>query len=255
MRVRLDVAYHGAGFHGLAVQPGIRTVAGVLTEALVRSLRQPITLTVAGRTDAGVHAWGQVVTFDVDPSLLSGGAINLISLRRSINRTLAPAVVVRQAEVVSAAFDARRSAVARQYRYHVLNAPVASPFLAATAWHVAAPLGLAAMRLACDPLIGVHDFSSFCRVPRRTIRPADMVRRVIDARWLDLGDGLLRFDVEASAFCHQMVRSMVGLMVAVGLGRRRPGEVTAILRAKSRQATPDLAPAHGLCLWEVIYPS
>lgn len=254
VRVRLTVAYDGAGFHGFANQPGVRTVGGVLTEALERWLRQTVKLTVAGRTDAGVHAWGQVVSFDVDPKALPGGVLDPVALRRSLNRALGPAIAVHDAHIAEPWFDARRSALARRYRYQVLNREAPDPFLAATAWHVAAPLDLAAMRLACDPLIGEHDFSSFCRVPRRASSPVSMVRTVIDARWIDLGEQRMRFDVDASSFCHQMVRALVGTMVAVGLGRRRAGEMTAILRAGNRAAAPDLAPAHGLCLWEVVYP-
>jgi tRNA pseudouridine38-40 synthase len=107
------------------------------------------------------------------------------------------------------------------------------------------------MRLACDALYGEHDFSSFCRRP--PVPDASLVRIVRDARWLDLGEGRLRFDIEASSFCHQMVRSVVGTLVEVGLGKRRAGEMTAVIRARSRAAAGQPAPAHGLCLWEVLY--
>ena len=116
------------------------------------------------------------------------------------------------------------------------------------------PLDLAAMRLACDPILGEHDFSSFSRRPRGD-QPASMVRRVLDARWDDLGDGVLRFEITASSFCHQMVRGIVGTMVDMGRGRRRAGEMASILRARDRAAARSLAPPQGLCLWEVVYPS
>lgn len=115
------------------------------------------------------------------------------------------------------------------------------------------PLDLNALRLACDPIIGEHDFSSFCRVPKR-IPDASLVRRVYDARWHDLGDGLLRFDIDASSFCQQMVRAIVGTMVPMGLGKQRAGEMAAILRARNRAVANRVAPARGLCLWEVVYP-
>jgi tRNA pseudouridine38-40 synthase len=246
VRLRLVVAYHGEGFRGFALQSGQPTVAGALSAALERALRHTVELTCAGRTDAGVHAWGQVVSFDaradVDP----------VALQRAVNRALRSRVVIRAAEVAPDGFDARRSAVGRRYRYTVRNHPVADPFTAATAWHVARPLDLAAMRLACDPLYGEHDFSSFCRRP--PVPGASLVRMVRDARWVDPGDDLLRFEIEASSFCHQMVRAIVGTMVDVGLGRRKAGEMAAVVRSRSRAAAGQLAPPHGLCLWEVTYP-
>ncbi len=160
--------------------------------------------------------------------------------------------MVRKAGVVSPSFDARRSATSRRYRYSVHNAPAPDPFAAATSWHVATPLDLRAMRLACDPILGEHDFSSFCRRP--TSPGGSLVRRVRAADWAEAGAGLLRFDIEASSFCQQMVRSLVGTMVDIGLGRRKAGEMMAILRAGDRGAAGRLAPPHGLCLWEVRYP-
>jgi tRNA pseudouridine38-40 synthase len=246
VRVRLVVAYHGEGFHGFALQPGRPTVAGALCGALERALRHTVELTCAGRTDAGVHAWGQVVSFDaradVDPAVL----------QRAVNRALRPRIVVRAAEVAAEGFDARRWAISRHYRYTVRNHPVADPFTAGTAWHVERPLDLAAMRLACDPLYGEHDFSSFCRRP--PLPGASLVRVVRDARWSGGGEELLRFDIEASSFCQQMVRAIVGTLVDVGLGRRKAGEMAAVVRARSRAAAGQLAPPHGLCLWEVSYP-
>ena len=250
MRLRLTVAYDGRGFHGFAPQPGhIPTVGGALIRALERVLRTgPIVLSMGGRTDAGVHAWGQVVSFDVP----GDDEVDLARLRRSVNSILGPRVVVREAAVAAEDFSARHSALARRYRYTVLNRPVGDPFRAGTAWHVPEPLELGAMRLACDPLIGEHDFTSFCRAPRG-VAEFSMVRRVTDARWLDLGDGVLRFDVEASSFCQQMVRAVVGTMVAMGSGRMVAGEMAAILRARRRAAAARVAPAHGLCLWEIVY--
>jgi tRNA pseudouridine38-40 synthase len=164
---------------------------------------------------------------------------------------LAPAIVVRRAGVVPAGFDARRSATGRRYRYTVLNRPVPDPFLAATSWHVARPLDRRAMQLACDPLYGEHDFSSFCRRPPNP--GGSLVRRVRDADWIDGDDGIVCFEIEASSFCQQMVRALVGTMVDIGLGKRRAGEMSGILRAGNRAAAGQLAPPHGLCLREVTY--
>ena len=246
----MTVAYDGSGFSGFAPNAGVETVGGTLAAALGRVLGHSVELTCAGRTDAGVHAWGQVVSFDTP-----GAGLDLVALQRSVNRQCGPRIVVREAAVAAEAFDARRSARSRRYRYTVLNRPVADPFLASTAWHVEAPLDLAAMRLACDPLLGEHDFSAFCRAPKS--RPGgpvpSLVRRVLDARWLDLGDGRLRLDLEASSFCHQMVRSVVGTLVEMGAGRKRAGHMRGILESRDRARAGQLAPAHGLCLWAVVY--
>ena len=248
VRVRLVVSYLGAGFSGFARNPGVRTVAGVLTEALEKVLRHPVRLTCAGRTDAGVHAWGQVVSFDARED------VDLVTLQRAVNHLLGPAVVVREAAVVPVSFDARHSAVARRYRYTIVNRVVPDPFLAATTWHVPAPLDLAALRLGADPFLGEHDFSAFCRRPRVPAGVSfSMTRRVLDARWLDLGAGVLRFDIEATAFCQQMVRSIVGLLVEVGSGKRRAGDVRGIIASRDRARSAPPAPPQGLVLWEVVY--
>ncbi len=242
--MRLDLAYLGTGFHGFAVQPGVHTVGGDLVAALERNLRHTVEITCAGRTDAGVHAWGQVVSFDARAD------VDLVALQRALNKTLRPAIVVRQAAMAPEGFDARRWATGRTYRYTVVNRPLPDPFTAATAWHVERPLDLGSLRLACDPLYGEHDFASFCRRP-----PGDgsLVRRVRRADWADLGQGGLRFEIEASSFCQQMVRAVVGTMVDMGLGKKRSGDMAHILRARDRSAAGQLAPPHGLCLWEVGY--
>ncbi len=249
VRVRMTVAYDGRGFHGFQVQPAASTVGGALASALQTALRAdaPPRLAVAGRTDAGVHAWGQVVTFDAPAD-----GLDLERLQRSLNSMLAPRIVVREVGTAPPGFHARFSALSRRYRYTVLNRPVPDPFLAGTTWHVPEPLDLPLLRLSCDPILGEHDFTSFCRVPRGVIDHS-LVRRVLDARWSDLGDGLLRFEIEATSFCQQMVRALVGTMVEMGRGRRRPGEMASILRRRERAAAGRVAPAHGLCLWAVSY--
>lgn len=251
VRVRMTVAYDGSGYRGFAEQPSVPTVGGALRQAIERVLRHPVELTCAGRTDAGVHAWGQVVSFDARADRFDAGA-----LQQALNKLCAPSIAVRAVDLAAPDFDARFSATARAYRYTVLNRPVPDPFLATTAWHVPVPLDLRAMVLGCDPFIGEHDFTSFCRVPRpRAGDPTpSMVRRVLDARWDDLGDGVLRFSIEATAFCHQMVRSIVGTLVDVGRYRLHAGEVMGIVRARDRHAAGQPAPPHGLCLWSVRYP-
>jgi tRNA pseudouridine38-40 synthase len=222
-------------------------VGETMRDAIERVLGHGVVLACAGRTDTGVHAQGQVISFDARRP-----GLDLDGLQRSLNSMCGPEIVVRDATEADAGFDARHSATARCYRYTILNRPVPDPFLAATAWHVPTPLDLRAMRLARDPLIGAHDFSSFCRRPKQGPE-VSLRRRVVDATWHDLGDDLLRFDIEANAFCHQMVRSIVGLLVDVGLGNVRAGEISTIIRARDRKAAGDLAAAHGLTLWQIRY--
>jgi len=173
-----------------------------------------------------------------------------------LNGLCGPAVVVRDLALVDDAFDARFSALSRRYRYRIVNRQAGDPFLVGRAWHVPNPLDLRAMELACDPLIGEHDFAAFCRRPKSG-RPngeeVSLRRRVLETRWIDEGDGLLRFEIEATAFCHQMVRSIVGTLVDTGLGRRRAGEMSAVLRSEDRAAAGQVAPPDGLYLWVVRY--
>jgi tRNA pseudouridine38-40 synthase len=235
----------GAPFRGFALQRGQVTVASALSGALERVLRRPVRLTCAGRTDAGVHAWGQVVSLDVAASA------DLERLQRSVNRMLAPSVLVREVEWAAPGFDARRWALSRRYRYTLVCTKWLAPFDAGRVWHVPAALDLLGMQAAGDVFLGEHDFTSFCHKPPGT----SAVRRVLRAEWSDLGDGRLLFDIEASSFCHQMVRSLVGTLVDVGMHRRRAGDLTSVLAAKDRALAGPLAPPQGLCLWEVSYPA
>jgi tRNA pseudouridine38-40 synthase len=257
VRLRLTVSYDGAGFRGFAAQPGQRTVAGALADAIAVVVGHRVELVCAGRTDAGVHAEGQVVHVDVREG------VDRDRLVRSVNTILKPAVAVRRAELAPPGFDARRSARARCYRYLVLEAPTPDPLLAPLAWHVPGPLDLRAMTSAADALLGEHDFRAFCRRVPGTEPGTPIVRRVLDARFFEvvvppgeLGPGarLLRFEVEATSFCHQMVRSMVGLLVEVGRGRRRVSDVTWLLQTGDRSRSGGvIAPPQGLCLLGVDY--
>lgn len=257
VRLRLVVAYDGAPFRGFAAQDGQPTVGGALAEAIATVVRHPVELTCAGRTDAGVHALGQVVHTDVRAD------VDLARLAKGVNAMIGPAVVVRSASFAGPGFDARRAALARHYRYLVLEAAAADPLLGPVSWHVADPLDLRAMQAGADALLGEHDFRAFCRRPPGSPADAPIVRRVLDARWSELaprpdglgpGERVLRFDVSAISFCHQMVRSMVGTLVEVGRGRRRAAEVTAMLRQGDRSRGVTVAPPQGLCLVSVDYP-
>ena len=251
MRVRATVAYDGGPFHGFAANEGVRTIAGELDDALARVVGTTISVTCAGRTDRGVHAFGQVVSFDAPDDT------DLDRVRRSVNRQCGPSVVLRSLERAGDDFDARFTATGRSYRYRVLNRRDPDPFLAATAWHVTDPLDVPAMQSAADHLVGEHDFSSFCRRPKVATDAAapSLVRRIETVGWQGPDDdGLLEFSITASAFCHQMVRSIVGTLVDVGRGRHSVDDVPGMLEARDRQAAGSPAPPHGLVLWSVRYP-
>ena len=239
---RIDFAYNGSGFHGYARQPSVRTVQGDLEDALFL-LTGEVETTVAGRTDSGVHATAQVVSFETEQD------VDTARIVRSLNRQLAPEIAVRSVAEAPPGFSARFSAKGRAYTYRVLNRETPDPFLAPIAWHYETPVSIDLMNEAMAHLVGEHDFAAFCR----KAGDRSTVRRLDGAVWSDGGDGLLLFDVEASSFCHQMVRSLVALSVEVGRERVEPSRVPAILASKDRQNAKGAAPAHGLTLVAVKY--
>ena len=234
----------------MAPNDGVRTVLGDLLEAIETVLRQPVELSMSGRTDAGVHGWGQVPSGDLPAD------IDLDDLARRLNKLCAPHISIREARWAEPDFDARFSATSRQYRYDVWNDPAPNPLLAATSWHVPQPLDLTAMRAALPALRGEHDFASFCRrpkVPDHFPSPS-LVRVLHDLSWRRIDESpLLRFEITGSSFCHQMVRSIVGTTVEVGLGRIEAAAIPAILAAKDRSVAGAVAPPTGLVLWHVGY--
>ena len=237
--VKLTIAYDGSSFRGFARQPRARTVQGLLEEALRTVLGSVPKVSVAGRTDAGVHAIGQVVSFEaeVDPE----------RIQRSINRILAPEIVVREARPAPSGFDARHSATAREYRYRIRTGPWPDPFSAPFEWHRPGDLRLGAMRRAARLLEGEHDFASFCRAS--DTGSTRHLRRLSVSR-----DGeILQVTAIADAFLHQMVRSLVGTLVAVGEGRLDPDDIPGVLEARSRSAAGPVAPPDGLTLVRVRY--
>jgi tRNA pseudouridine38-40 synthase len=247
VRLRIDLAYDGAAFHGWAAQPGLRTVEGELTAAMATVLRVPdVQLTCAGRTDAGVHARGQVAHCDLaeDPG-------DLRLLTRRLNGILAPDVRLRSMDAAPEGFDARFAALWRRYAYRVADSlqsldPV-------TRGHVLSwprPLDVAAMDAASTALVGQHDFAAFCR--RR--EGATTVRTLLTLSWHRDEDGLAVADVRADAFCHSMVRSLVGCLLAVGEGRRPVEWPARVLQTGHRDGGVTVAPAHALVLEEVAYP-
>jgi tRNA pseudouridine38-40 synthase len=247
VRLRLDLAYDGTDFGGWAAQPGRRTVQGVLQDALGVLLRTDAPrITVAGRTDAGVHARGQVAHVDVPEAV----AEDPLLLRR-LNGLLPEDVRVRGTGRAPAGFDARFSALARTYRYRVADGPEhVDPLRRRTVLVRSQPLQLERMQQACAPLLGEHDFAAFCR--RR--EGATTVRALLDLSWERGADGLLVLTVRADAFCHSMVRSLVGAMLAVGEGRREPSWPGSLLQLRARSSEVAVAPPHGLVLERVEYP-
>jgi tRNA pseudouridine38-40 synthase len=250
----LTLSYDGTDFHGFAESDGVRTVMGELRRAVETVLRCPVELTGAGRTDAGVHAWGQVVTG------MFPGTTDLGRLARSINGLCAPDIAVREVHWTDDDFSARFSATSRTYRYCVWNDRAPNPLLARTSWHVPLPLEVVAMNRAAGFLLGDHDFSSFCRRPKPAagMPEPSLMRRLLVARWTSIdaeiwGPGLLRFEISATSFCHQMVRSIVGTLVDVGLGRRSVESMPTTLAALDRNAAGPVAPPTGLVLYSVDY--
>jgi tRNA pseudouridine38-40 synthase len=247
VRIRLDVAYDGAGFHGWAAQPGLRTVEGELSSALATVLRLPsVELTCAGRTDTGVHARGQVVHLDLDE--LPEGCERLA---RRANGVLADDLRVRRAAEAPEGFDARFSALWRRYAYRVADRPeLVDPLRRGHVLAWPRPVDEAVMNAAAAALVGEHDFASFCKQREG----ATTIRTLLDLSWSREPDGLLVAHVRADAFCHSMVRSLVGCLLAVGEGRRAVEWAAEVLAAERRDSAVTVAPAHGLTLEEVEYP-
>ncbi|TMA64872.1 MAG: tRNA pseudouridine(38-40) synthase TruA [Deltaproteobacteria bacterium] len=245
MQLRLTVEYEGAAYQGWQVQPGGPTVQEVLERALATALREPVRVRGAGRTDAGVHACGQVAAVrvrHVPP--------DLERLRRSLNALTPDDVAVRDIAVVDDAFDPRRHARSRVYEYRIWNAPVPSPFWRRHAWHVPLPLDVAAMEGAVAALAGERDFAAFRGADAGPQRST--VRRVLETA-LRADRPLLVYRVEATGFLKHMVRNIVGTMVEVGRGERPPSSMRDILASRDRTRAGPTAPPHGLLLVAVRY--
>ena len=246
--VRLDIAYHGAGFAGWAAQPGLRTVQGELEEPLERLLGSPTQLTVAGRTDAGVHAWGQVASFDQegDPPP---------ELARALNSMTGPDLAVISAERAADGFDARRDAKSRTYSYRLLAEATPNPFEEAISLFWPHRVDLATLADCADAVLGRHDFTAF--TPTQTDH-VHFEREVMRAEWgekpASLGHGrVLELWIEADAFMRNMVRVLVGTMLEVAGGRRSQDDFSALLEGAPRDRAGDTARAHGLHLASVSY--
>lgn len=265
IRLRLDLAYDGTDFSGWAAQPGLRTVQGELEAALAFLLRAPeARLTVGGRTDAGVHARGQVAHLDVAPAQLAklngrrgpededaAAALRARKVNGVLKRRGASDVVVHAMRVADPAFDARFSALRRRYEYRLRGGGMRhDPLTARFTADVPAALDLAAMQRASDELVGLNDFTTFCKAREG----ATAVRDLLAFEWRETEDGAYAARIVADAFCHSMVRSLVGAAVAVGSGRITHDELVRLRDARARTSRFTVMPAHGLSLEEIAYP-
>ena len=254
-RWRLDIAYDGSGFHGWARQPGVRTVESVITDALttITAATTRVDVTCAGRTDAGVHARGQVAHVDLPDGegARSEQTLGEPTLLRRLQGVLPDDVAVTAATRVSADFDARFSAVWRRYAYRIADSYAArDPLRRTDVLEHPRSLDLEAMNVAAGSLLGEHDFAAFCRARVG----GTTIRRILDCAWSRDEAGRAVLDIRADAFCHSMVRSVVGALIAVGDGRREPDWVGEILDRGERDPGVRVMPAHGLTLEEVGYP-
>lgn len=257
VRIRIDLAYDGTDFSGWATQPNLRTVQGTLEAALATALRLPrVRVVVAGRTDTGVHARGQVVHLDVDRDVIAASAgrsaeAPLDALARRVNGIVGDDMRVRAVTEAPDGFDARFSAIWRRYAYRVADNPALVDPL--TRRHVLTwplPLDLDAMNTAAQDLLGLRDFASFCKKREG----ATTVRTLLALEWTRDADGLAVGRVVADAFCHNMVRSLVGCLLMVGEGRREPGWAAEVMTAARRDPSITVVKPHGLTLEEVGYP-
>ncbi|WP_332643114.1 tRNA pseudouridine(38-40) synthase TruA [Aeromicrobium sp.] len=245
MRLRLDLSYDGANFKGWGVQPGLRTVQGTIETAIATILRMPEnpSLTCAGRTDAGVHARGQVAHVDLDK-------VDPVALERRLRRLLPDDIILRDLSVAADGFDARFAALERRYIYRItdsLSGPDPLERGSVVRWQ--RHLDVDAMNSAATHLLGHHDFAAFCKKRKG----ATTIRTLLDLHTVR-NDSMLETTVRADAFCHSMVRSLMGVLVAVGEGRFEPTWAGEVLAHAERNARVTVLPPHGLVLEEVIYP-
>ncbi len=244
MRIALGIEYNGCGFYGWQVQHDLPTIQKILQEALSKVANEPIFLHCAGRTDANVHATGQVVHFDTKAKR------HIDAWIWGTNSYLPPSIVVKWAKAVDYSFHARFSAIARRYRYVIFNHPIRPAILSQqSVWHYYA-LDITRMQQAASYLIGEQDFSSFRSSQCNSKSPIRNITEISIQRHKDL----IIFEIEANAFLHHMVRNIAGVLMKIAGGFKDPEWMKHVLHAKSRQAAAETAPAEGLYLTRVYYP-
>lgn len=248
----LLVSYNGTPFAGFARQPGQLTVQGSIEQALALLFRRDVETVCAGRTDSGVHARSQVVSFEVGEDELSGRSE--FKMLRSLNALTHEDISIKQIQRREGDFSARFSCTMREYKYFICTDAFAPLLMRGFCWHIAKPLNLEAMRDAAAYLIGEHDFKSFCMAAsaegKSTMRNVFSIQVEPLQQW---GENLVVITVRGNAFLHSMVRTIVGTLVAVGLERRKPEWVEQVLEARNRAAAGENAPAQGLVFWDVSY--
>ena len=247
--LKLILSYDGSGFAGWQVQPDAVTVQGTLSSAIGRVTGEKVLPQGSGRTDAGVHALAQVVTFVTESSVPTANFV------KALNDALPASVRVLEAKEVALEFHARHSALAKTYRYRIYRAPICPPFLARYVWHFPFPLNEEAMVGAAGLVVGEHDFTSFVAVDperRREGVPVSNARRIFSSNWERQRDEFV-YTVRGSGFLHHMVRNLVGTFILVGKGTLQAGDLTRILEARNRSAAGATAPASGLYLVSVEY--
>jgi tRNA pseudouridine38-40 synthase len=244
--IRLDLAYEGTAYRGFGRQPGLCTVQGVLEQELGRLLGHPVRLTAAGRTDAGVHARGQVVSFETTATLPAE------AIARALQSRLPDDVLALRSSAAPPGFDARRQARSRHYRYTIWRGEQPDLIWRRFSWPFTGPLDEHAMQVASDALLGRHDFSSFIGHAAQEPPQATRVRTLLRARWTHDGE-LLHFDCQADAFARHMMRNIVGTLVEVGRRKRRPSQIGPLMASADRRLVGPTAPARGLTLMRVAY--
>lgn len=242
-RIKLVIEYDGTFFHGWQIQKNLPSVQGEIEKAILRITGEKVTVTGSGRTDAGVHAYGQVAHFDTE-SRIPAEKFAIV-----LNTVLPPSVAVISSQEVSSDFHARFSAVKKTYKYKVLNRPMRSPIMDKRAWHVPVSLDMERMNKAAAYFLGLHDFSAFCASGHSV---TDFVRYIYASEWSE-EDGCLVYTVTGNGFLYNMVRIMTGTLVEVGMNKRAPESIPELLDKKNRRQAGITAPPHGLYLWEVFY--
>ncbi|MBO0910266.1 MAG: tRNA pseudouridine(38-40) synthase TruA [Acidobacteria bacterium] len=246
---KVTLAYDGTDFLGWQVQPGAATIQAALASAIGRITGEKVLPQASGRTDAGVHALGQVASFATESPI---PAANLL---RALNDTLPPSVRVLETEEVPSGFHARKSARAKMYRYRIYREDICPPFLSRYVWHYPYPLDENAMQQAAPRVEGEHDYTSFAAVDperREDLANGSNMRRIFSSRWRRESSELI-YEVRGNGFLHHMVRNLVGTFLLVGKGTLDPSDITRILEAKDRSRAGATAPASGLYLVSVEY--